>query len=68
VQLTVNGKAISVEQNVTLEKLLQVFDISMDIKGVAVAVNEEVVAKQEWASTFVKAGDNIEIIHAVQGG
>ncbi|MBT1002927.1 sulfur carrier protein ThiS [Paenarthrobacter sp. DKR-5] len=36
--------------------------------GVAVALNAEVVPRSRWASTPVAAGDDIEIVTAVQGG
>ena len=37
-------------------------------RGIAVAVNQEVVPRREWASTPLRPGDRIEIITAVQGG
>jgi sulfur carrier protein len=37
-------------------------------RGVAVARNGEVVRHGEWTSTRVEAGDEIEIVHPIQGG
>jgi sulfur carrier protein len=37
-------------------------------KGVAVARNEEVVPRSQWATTVVTEGDRIEILTAAQGG
>lgn len=37
-------------------------------RGVAVAVNDDVVPRTSWASTPVGAGDRIEIVTATQGG
>jgi sulfur carrier protein len=37
-------------------------------QGVAVALNDEVVPRGEWASTKLKDGDEIEVLMAVQGG
>lgn len=36
--------------------------------GVAVAQNGEVVPRSQWARTLLGAGDDIEILTAVQGG
>lgn len=37
-------------------------------RGIAVAVNAEVVPKSAWSSTRVSGGDQIEVLMAVQGG
>jgi len=37
-------------------------------KGVAIAVNQEVIPRSMWASTSLTAGDRIEILIAAQGG
>jgi sulfur carrier protein len=37
-------------------------------KGVAIALNNQVVAKPDWSSTQLKNNDNILIIKATQGG
>lgn len=37
-------------------------------KGIAVALNEMIIPKQEWGSTIINENDSIEIVHAVQGG
>ena len=37
-------------------------------RGVAVAVNDEVVPRTQWASRRLNAGDTVEIVRATQGG
>ncbi len=37
-------------------------------KGVAVAVNAEVVPRSAWAVTELAAGDRVELLTAAQGG
>ena len=37
-------------------------------KGVAVAVNDEVVPRSLWESTPLKDGDRLEVVEPVQGG
>ncbi len=67
--LIVNGKEIAIPKSGTmLEELLKQFHVSKEDQGVAVAVNEQVIPKQQWESTTVQPGNNIEIVRAVQGG
>jgi sulfur carrier protein len=37
-------------------------------RGVAVAVNGEVVPRASWAQTPLRAGDQVEVLTATQGG
>lgn len=37
-------------------------------KGVAIAVNNELVPRQSWADCEIHAGDNIIIVKAFSGG
>ena len=37
-------------------------------RGVAVAVNGEVVPRTSWATTVVGPGDRVEVLTATQGG
>ena len=37
-------------------------------KGVAVAVNDTVIAREQWPATLLQPKDNILIIKATQGG
>ena len=40
----------------------------VDRRGTAVAVNGEVIPRGEWAATELRDGQEIEVLHAVQGG
>jgi len=42
--------------------------VTVAVTGVAAAVNGEVVRKASWASTRLAAGDEVEVVTAVQGG
>ena len=37
-------------------------------RGVAVALDGEVVPRGEWATTEVREGQQVEVLRAVQGG
>ena len=63
-----NGKAAEISANDTLATLLRRHDIAEDATGIAVAVNDTVVPKREWAARTLVSGDAVEVIRAVQGG
>jgi sulfur carrier protein len=42
--------------------------LSIESRGVAVALNAEVVRRSEWSSTRIRDSDVIEIVTAVAGG
>ena len=42
--------------------------LSIEPRGVAVAINGEVVRRSEWTNTKIEDGSAIEIVTAVAGG
>jgi sulfur carrier protein len=52
----------------TLAVLLAEKAVDTEQKGIAVALNGAVVPRAAWAETPLKAGDNVEIVRARQGG
>jgi sulfur carrier protein len=52
----------------SLNELVQAEINSDEPKGVAVALNYKIIPKQNWSETVLKENDEIEIVHAVQGG
>ena len=67
-QLIVNGQEQSVDDASTLLDLLIEMNIGTEQKGIAVALNAEVIARAMWTNTQLCNGDRVDIIHAVQGG
>ena len=65
-EITVNGKPRSLEGEPNVTQLLATLEVRPE--QVAVAINGEVVRKLDWAETFVRAGDLVEIVRAVGGG
>jgi len=64
----VNGEQETIEENITLEAFLKTKRISKEDKGVAVALNDDVIPKSEWSSKQLEEGAQVEIVRAVQGG
>jgi len=66
IDIVVNGAAHRVEEPATVEDLVE--ELACGRRGVAVAVNSAVVARSRWRTTPLAAGDQVEVLHAVQGG
>jgi sulfur carrier protein len=52
----------------TLAALLEEKAVDVGQRGIAVALNGTVVPRAAWPQTTLRAGDNIEIVRARQGG
>lgn len=66
-EVLVNNKLYAVQPETTVTALLQFIQLSSQ-KGVAVAVNQQVVPKTDWPGTFLRPDDRVTIIRATQGG
>jgi sulfur carrier protein len=52
----------------TLWALLEEKAVDVAQRGIAVAINGEVVPRTAWDATPLRSGDRIEIVRARQGG
>jgi sulfur carrier protein len=66
--VSINGEKKNIAAVDTLEGLLRTVGVTSETKGVAVALNGEVVPRSAWASARVQENDAVEIVYAVQGG
>ena len=66
IEVTVNGEPRRFDPGTTVATLVD--DVGCGRRGVAVAVNEEVVFRSAWPDTELVPGDRIEILRAAQGG
>lgn len=65
-QIFINDTPTTCAENSTLQDILAANDLP--VKNIAIALDNTVVPKAQWISTFVKDGSHIIIIKAVQGG
>ncbi|GAB1644992.1 sulfur carrier protein ThiS [Krasilnikovia sp. MM14-A1259] len=65
-RLTVNGSPRAVDDAVTVAGLVAVLTEAQ--RGVAVAVNGEVVPRSRWSAAVLRDGDRVEVLTAAQGG
>jgi sulfur carrier protein len=65
--VTLNGEPRELGERATVETAVHAIG-APDGRGVAVAVDGEVVPRGAWATTEVRDGQQVEVLHAVQGG
>ena len=66
INIVVNGNKHRVEDKSYLDEFLHEF--LKEAKGVAVAMNQQVIPKSQWSECILKDNDELVIIKAVQGG
>jgi sulfur carrier protein len=65
-KVIVNGEPREFPDGATVAGVLAA--VTAATTGVAVALNDEVVRRAEWAATSVHDADRLEVLTAVQGG
>ena len=66
IELVVNGEPSTVATGATVASLVD--ELGCGVRGVAVAVNGEVVPRSRWGEAALSAGDRVEVLSAAQGG
>jgi sulfur carrier protein len=64
----VNGEPVHVAEGATVAAVLARLDVEPARRGVAVAVDAEVVPREDWDVRAVSEGARIELLTAMQGG
>ncbi len=67
ITVSVNDEPHSVANATTLLELLTQLGLG-STKGMAVAINDEVVSRSTWATCRLASGDQVLVIQATQGG
>ncbi len=68
IELTVNGESRELADGATVTTLVESLGAPHGGRGVAVAVEGEVVPRARWSETELADGALIEVVVAVQGG
>ena len=67
-KVTLNGAETELSAGATVESALATLDLPGAGRGVAVAVDAEVVPRGEWAEHELEEGARVEVLRAIQGG
>lgn len=68
-RITLNHNPYIIDSNkdeITVEQLLALKNFSFEL--LIVRVNGELVKKDNYSSTLIKEGDNVQVIHVFGGG
>jgi sulfur carrier protein len=68
VNVTVNGEPRKLPAGATVASVVELLDVTPGARGVAVALDEEIVTRAQWADTALHEGARVEVVAAIQGG
>jgi sulfur carrier protein len=66
--IELNGEPVEVGVEATVATAIERLGAGGERRGVAVAVDGEVVPRSAWAETPLSDGQKVEIVGAIQGG
>jgi sulfur carrier protein len=67
-EIQVNGEPQPLGDAETVAALMERLGVGAGARGVAVAVDGEVVPRGQWQTHALEPGDRVEVVRAVQGG
>jgi sulfur carrier protein len=68
VKILVNGRERELPEAATVQAAVEALDLPAAGRGVAVAVDAEVVPRTEWDTHELQDGARVEVLRAIQGG
>ena len=66
--IVLNGREVEGRDGLTVRELLTELGVEPQARGVAVAVDGEVIPRADWERHAVPAGARVEALNAMQGG
>jgi thiamine biosynthesis protein ThiS len=66
VRVVINGEEQKLVEGLTLAGLVSQLDLNQ--RRIAVEVNREIVAREEYETRVLHEGDEVEVVHFVGGG
>ncbi len=67
-RVVLNGSEIELGDGATVAAAVESLDLPAAGRGVAVAVDAEVVPRTQWGAHELHEGARIEVLRAIQGG
>ena len=68
INVILNGERAELADSASVSAAVAASGAPADARGVAVAVDGEVVPRGQWESTELREGQQVEVVQAVQGG
>jgi sulfur carrier protein len=67
-RVTINGQARELPAGATVARVMEMLEVAPAGRGVAVALDGEVVSRSRWTETQLREGALLEVVSAIQGG
>jgi sulfur carrier protein len=67
-KVVLNGSVTDLADGATVQNAVDALDLPAAGRGVAVAVDAEVVPRTQWQTHELNDGARIEVLRAIQGG
>jgi sulfur carrier protein len=67
-RVDLNGNPAELEAGATVVDAVDAAGADPERRGVAVAIDGEVVPRSKWETTALEDGQRVEVLHAAQGG
>ena len=67
-KVLLNGETAELVDGATVKTALESLDLPAAGRGVAVAVDAEVVPRTQWQTHALNEGARVEVLRAIQGG
>jgi sulfur carrier protein len=67
-RVVLNGSEAQLADGATVRTAVEALDLPAAGRGVAVAVDAEVVPRTEWDAHELREGARVEVLRAIQGG
>jgi len=67
-RVLLNGSEAELTDGATVRAAIDTLDLPASGRGVAVAVDAEVVPRTEWETHELTEGARVEVLRAIQGG
>jgi sulfur carrier protein len=68
VNVTINGEPRRLQAGATVAMVVEMLDVAPGGRGVAVALDGEVVTRGAWPVTELRDGSRVEVVVAIGGG
>ena len=66
--IELNGERVELADGTSVAAAVERLGAGGDRRGLAVAVDGEVVPRSEWEGTTLRDGQRVEVLGAIQGG
>ena len=63
-----NGSPADLDDGATVADAVAAAGVGEESRGVAVAVEGEIIPRGDWRGRELRDGESVEVVHAVQGG